>query len=122
MTATPLAMAQPVVTGAPFPIQVLVKPDEELENITWYLNATDSHYHIKGLVKNILPETTDGIIISINFNYRSTGAYLHRDRGSGGELLPTGGIAPGAILRFDMDTGYNVSQTNQFQYIAGIME
>jgi hypothetical protein len=122
MTATPLAMAQPVVTGAPFPIQVLVKPDKELENITWYLNATDSQYHIKGSVKNILPETPDGIIISINFNYRTTGAYLHRGRGSDGELLPTGGIAPGAILRFDMDTGYNVSQMNQFQYIAGIME
>lgn len=115
-------MAQPVVTGAPFPIQILVKPDKALSNLIWYFNATDSHYHIKGLVKNLLPEPRDGINVLINFNDRTTGAYLHSDRGSGGELTPTGGIAPGAILPFDLDTGYNASQANQFQYVAGIME
>ena len=116
------AFAQPVVRGAPFPIQVLVKPEKELSNMTWYLNTTDSHYHIKGLVKNMLPETTDGIDIGINFNDRTTGAYLHSDKGSNGELIPSGGIAPGAILPFDLDTGYNASQTNQFKYIEGIKE
>jgi hypothetical protein len=51
-----------------------------------------------------------------------TGAYLHSDSGSGGELVPTGGIAPGAILPFDIDTGYNASQAYQFRYMEGMME
>jgi hypothetical protein len=51
-----------------------------------------------------------------------TGAYLHSDSGSGGELVPTGGIVPGAILPFDIDTGYNTSQAYQFRYMEGMME
>ena len=47
-----LAMAQPVVTGALFPRRILVKDDRAFLSITWYLNATDSYYHIKGLAKN----------------------------------------------------------------------
>jgi hypothetical protein len=31
-----------------------------------------------------------------------TGAYLHSDSGSGGELVPNGGIVPGAILFFPL--------------------
>jgi hypothetical protein len=101
---------------------ILVKDERAFLSITWYLNATDSHYHIKGLVKNTLSENRDGIKISINFNDRTTAAYLHSDSGSGGELVPTGGIAPGAILPFDIDTGYNASQSYQFQHMVGIME
>lgn len=117
-----LAMAQPVVTGALFPRRILVKDDRAFLSITWYLNATDSYYHIKGLAKNTLSENRNGINISINFNDRTTGAYLHSDSGSGGELVPTGGIAASAILPFDMDTGYNASQSYQFQHMEGIME
>ncbi len=115
-------MAQPVVTGALFPRRILVKDDRAFLSITWYLNATDSHYHINRLVKNTLSENRDGINISINFNDRTTGAYLHSNSGFGGELVPTGGIAPSAILPFDMDAGHNASQSYQFQHMEGIME
>jgi hypothetical protein len=56
-----LAMAQPVVTGALFTRRVLVKDDRAFLSITWYLNATDSYYYIKGLAKNTLSEDRDGI-------------------------------------------------------------
>jgi hypothetical protein len=117
-----LAMAQPVVTGALFTRRILVKDDRTLSSITWYLNATDSCYHIKGLAKNTLSENRDGIYISINFYDRTTGAYLHGESGSGGEPVPTRGIAPGAIPPFDMDTWYDASQSYQFHHMVGIIE
>jgi hypothetical protein len=110
-----------IAQAIPLPMEINPNDnDVSFANISFYLNATDHHYHLKGLVKNILPENTDMIIVSVSFSDRATGSSLHSasdtiDRSS------TGGIAPNAILPFDIDTGYNATQTYQFQYMSALI-
>ena len=115
--ATTHSMAQTI------PIQIEINPDSNdvaFANISFYLNATDHHYHLKGLVKNILPENTDIIIVSVSFSDRATGSSLHSASDDIDRSL-TGGIAPNVILPFDIDTGYNASQAYQFQYMKALI-
>jgi hypothetical protein len=93
----------------PLPREILAKSDKQLGNITWYLNTTDSHYHVKGLVKNILPENTDSIIVVLGFFDQTTGNPLHHASVSIDRSL-TGGIVSNAILSFDIYTGYIAGQ------------
>jgi hypothetical protein len=86
-----------------------------IANFMFYLNDTDNHYHLKGLVKNILPESRDSMSIMIDFQNQSTGTSVHS------VFYHNGPIAPNAIATFDIDTGYNATQANQFQYMKALI-
>ena len=42
-------------------------------NFMFYLNATDNHYHSKGLIETILPESRNSMSIMIDIQDLSTG-------------------------------------------------
>jgi hypothetical protein len=110
--ATNHAMAQ---TAPNIPIEVgNGVRDVAYANISLYLNTTDGHYHLKGLVKNLLPETKDDILVFVSFVDRSTGTLLRDVSGT-----VNGPIAPNAVVPFDVDTGYNTTRANEFQYMKG---
>lgn len=85
----------------------------EFSNAVFYINASDGHYHLKVLVKNMLPETiSDTIGMTIDFKDKSTGAtiksfYTTIDRT----------IDPGQAIPFDVDSGYTSAQSNQLQFM-----
>lgn len=84
---------------------------------TLYLNATDSHYHLKGLVQNILQVTVDSISLYTTFQERSTGTQVH--------TVPTifinGPIKPNQTVGFDIDTGYTASQVGELQHLKAMI-
>lgn len=78
------------------------------------MNASDGHYHLKGLAKNTLPETrSNSIFMSIDLRDRATdttvkslsGTYINEP------------IDPGQSAPFDIDTGYTAAQGNQFHFM-----
>jgi hypothetical protein len=107
--ATNHSMAQTAPT-MPIEINPYTK-DMAFANLMFYLNSTDNHYHLKGLVKNILPESRDSMSIMINFQDQSTGTSLHT------VFYHHGPIDSNAITAFDVDTGYNTTQAYQFRYM-----
>lgn len=84
----------------------------KVNNASMYLNTTDSHYHVKGTVTNILHETTDVSNVAGIFFDKTTNTMLK----SGNDLIYTP-IDPGMTVGFDFDTGYTAAQANQFQYM-----
>ncbi|MRN60485.1 MAG: hypothetical protein FIO03_00305 [Nitrosopumilales archaeon] len=74
-------------------------------NMTFYLNSTNSHYHLKGLIKDILPESRGFISVMIDFRNQSTVTSVH-------SILYTlhGPIDSNTTVPFDIDTGYTQAQ------------
>jgi hypothetical protein len=122
----PLAMAQPqgwisgFVKGAPpMPIDVELKNANVIfRSALWYLNATDDHFHVKGLVENTVPRAAS-VVVALNFHDNATGTTL----ATGGIFSygPPSGIAANVTIPFDINTGYNASSTNEFKTLGGDM-
>lgn len=88
-------------------------------NMGFYFNTTDSHYHLKGLVQNTLHVTVDSLSIVLTFEDKSTGNPAHSAYWS----TPIGSapINPSQRVAFDIDTGYTQAQVNQFQYLKAMI-
>jgi|SRR5713101_2670220 len=117
--ALPQGWISGFVKGAPMRIDVKVKSDNIIfESATWYLNATDRHFHVKGLVENIVPRVAL-VLVGLDFFDNATGTRL----ATGGSFSyePSSGVAANITVPFDMDTGYNASDTHEFQHIDGDM-
>jgi hypothetical protein len=84
-----------------------------VSNVMLYLNSTDGHYHLKGMLKNTLPETRSGFeSILVNFDDKATNSTVDSESGS---INVT--IDPGTSVPFDIPTMYTVKQANQFQFM-----
>jgi hypothetical protein len=82
-------------------------------NVVVYFNSSDGHYHLKGLAKNMLPETrSNSVYLSIDFQDKSTGTTV---KSVSGNL--NGPIEPGQTVPFDVDTYYTIAQGNQLQFV-----
>jgi hypothetical protein len=75
-----------------------------------YLNTTDSHYHVRGTITNMLHESKDISTVTGLFTNKSTGSLLNNT------------IAPiithldsGKTIGYDIDTGYTPAQLAQFK-------
>lgn len=75
-----------------------------------YLNTTDSHYHARGTVTNMLHESKDISTVTGAFTNKSTGHLLSSVAG-----LITTPIGPGKTVGYDFDTGYTPAQLAQFR-------
>jgi hypothetical protein len=120
------AIAQPqgwisgLVRNAPMSIDVKIHSANIIfQNATWYLNATDHNYHVKGFVENTVPRAAL-ILVMLSFNDNATGTRL----ATGGSFSyePPGGVAANVTIPFDINTGYNASDAHEFQHIDGDME
>ena len=75
-----------------------------------YLNTTDSHYHVRGTVMNMLHASKDISTVTGVFTNKSTGHLLRSV--SGAITTP---IGPGKTVGYDFDTGYTPAQLAQFR-------
>ena len=75
-----------------------------------YLNTTDSHYHVRGTVMNMLHESKDISTVTGVFTNKSTGHLLSSVVGP--ITIP---IGPGKTVGYDFDTGYTPAQLAQFR-------
>ena len=88
-----------------------------VSNVTLYLNNTDGHYHLKGILKNTLPETRNGFeSILVSFEDKATNSTVDTESGSINTTLD-----PGSTVPFDIATMYTTRQANQFQFIKATM-
>ncbi|MGB7953944.1 MAG: hypothetical protein WCF23_08175 [Candidatus Nitrosopolaris sp.] len=109
-----------VKPGLPIlPMAILVggsHPNDFVGNITFFINSTDGHYHLKGIVRNILPETTTIPSPGIEFYDKAT----QRDVGGVSSGCCNTKVSPGTMEHFDIDTGYNITMAaKEFQYMYG---
>jgi hypothetical protein len=86
--------------------------DSKFSDMILYLNGTDSHYHLRGLIKNILPETRDNMVMAIMMNDKTTGALIHTM-----DKSIFGTIKPNDVRPFDIDVGYNSTQADELSRI-----
>jgi hypothetical protein len=75
-----------------------------------YLNTTDSHYHVRGTVTNMLHEAKNISTVTGLFTNKSTGSLL------GNAIAPIiTNIGPGKTVSYDVDTGYTSANSTQFK-------
>jgi hypothetical protein len=74
-----------------------------------YLNTTDGHYHVTGIIKNIVDETIDDTSVFGTFVDKATNTLL---KSIGPITLKS--LDPGQSTIFDIDTGYMPKQANKF--------
>jgi hypothetical protein len=82
-------------------------------NVVVYFNSSDGHYHLKGLAKNMLPETrSNSIHMTIDIQDKSTGTTVKTLNGN-----LNAPIDPGQVVPFDVDIGYTAAQGNQLPFV-----
>jgi hypothetical protein len=121
-----LAMAPPpqgwvsdLIKGAPMHTEVEIKNGNIIfQNATWYLNTTDHNYHVKGFVKNTVPRAAL-VLVTLDFFDNATGTRLAT--GGSFSYAPIGGVAANITIPFDINTGYNASDTKEFKTIKGLL-
>jgi hypothetical protein len=108
LTANATVIINGVKPGLPILPMTIGDPSNALVgNITFFINATDGHYHLKGMVRNTLPETTTIPSPGIEFYDKGTG----RDIGGvSSACCGTLHVAPGTVEHWDVDTGYNITK------------
>ena len=87
----------------------IVPPSTHISNAYMYLNTTDRHYHITGIIKNIVDETIDDTSVFGTFFDMATSTLL---KSIGPITLES--LDPGQSTTFDIDTGYTSKQANKF--------
>jgi hypothetical protein len=109
---TQVALASDNVVRIPIDVNEFSK-GWSVSNVTLYLNSSDGHYHMKGILKNTLPETRNGFeSILVSFEDRATNSTVDTESGSINTTLD-----PGASVAFDIGTMYTLKQANQFQFM-----
>lgn len=87
----------------------MIPPTTKISNVTLSLNSTDHKYHLNGKITNIINETISNPIIAATFEDKVTNIPLRSLPG----FVST--LNPGQTLNFDINSGYNMSQANQFK-------
>jgi len=77
-----------------------------------YLNTTDGHYHVTGIIKNIIDETIDDTSVFGTFFDMAAHTFL---RSIGPITLKS--LDPGQSTTFDIDTCYTSKQANQLRHM-----
>ena len=89
-----------------------------VSNLIFYSNSTDKAVHLKGLLKSILHETISGSsTIALTFRDKSTDTVLKPDV----YTFIDKPVATGAIIPFDINTGYSPKNANQFPFIRALL-
>lgn len=87
----------------------IIHPSTNISNAYMYLNTTDGHYHVTGIIKNIIDETIDDTSVFGTFFDMATNTLL-KNIGP----ITLNSLDPGQSTTFDIDTGYTPKQANKF--------
>jgi hypothetical protein len=85
-------------------------------NIIFYINPADGDYHLKGVKRNVLPETVDIPAVVVSLYDQASGRLM----ASATDSSPATRVAPGALEHFDIDMWYNATTADkEFKYMYG---
>lgn len=87
----------------------------DFNDVILYLNSSDGHYHLKGVVTNTLHETRDnqtGIVII----FRDEGDFAFDNTKTINAYID-GPIDPRKSIPFEIDSGYIAAQADQMQHL-----
>ena len=87
-------------------------------NLVFYLNSTDNHYHLKGLVKNISHLSVGYIDVQLSFQDKQSGVI---ENDSKSDFFVVGPINPTVTRPFDITTGITAGQDIQFQPLKAVI-
>jgi hypothetical protein len=87
----------------------IIPHSTNISNAYMYLNTTDGHYHVTGIIKNIIDETIDDTSVFGTFFDLATNTLI---KSIGPITLKS--LDPGQSTTFDIDTGYTPKQANKF--------
>lgn len=114
---SPTEVINEVKPGLPT-LPITVKDDNHalVGNIIFFINSADGHYHLTGVKRNVLPETTAIPFVGVGFMDKASGRTID----SAGDNVSNTDVAPGGTQHFDIDTGYNVTRAaKEFKYMYG---
>jgi hypothetical protein len=114
---SPTQIINGVKPGLPI-LPLTIKDDNHalVGNIIFFINSTDGDYHLKGVKRNVLPETVDIPSVMVFFNDQTSGRIID----SASDSSPSNRVAPGGSQHWDIDTGYNVTRAEkEFKYMNG---
>jgi len=114
---SPTVIINAVKPGLPIlPLTIKDSNHALVGNIIFFINSTDGHYHLKGVKRNVLPETVVIPSVWIWFSDQASDRLID----SATDTSSYARVAPGALEHFDIDTGYNVTRAAQeFKYMNG---
>jgi len=90
-----------------------------VSNMTFFLNHTDDHYHLKGLVKNISHLSVGYIDVQLSFQDKQSGVIENESKS---DFFVVGPIEPTVTRPFDITTGITAGQGNQFQHLKAVVK
>ena len=86
--------------------------------MTFLLNHTDGHYHLKGVVKSISHLSVGYIDVQLSFQDKQSGVI---ENDSKSDFFVVGPINPTVTRPFDITTGITAGQDNQFQHLKAVI-
>jgi hypothetical protein len=89
-----------------------------VSNMTFFLNHTDSHYHLNGLAKNISHLSMGYIDVQFNFQDKRSGVI---ENDSKSDFFVVGPIDPRVARPFDITTGFTPEQNILFQHLNAVV-
>jgi hypothetical protein len=89
-----------------------------VSNMTFFLNHTDGHYHLNGLVKNISHLSVGNIDVQLSFQDKQRGVIENDSKSAFFVVDP---IDPGVARPFDITTGFTPGQSNLFQHLKALV-
>jgi hypothetical protein len=89
-----------------------------VSNMTFILNHTDGHYHLKGVVKNISHLSVGHIDVQLSFQDKQSGVI---ENDSKSDFFVVGPIDPTVTRPFDITTGITAGLGNQFQHLKAVV-
>ena len=89
-----------------------------VSNMTFFLNHTDGHYHLNGLVKNTSHLSVGYIDVQLSFQDKQSGVIENDSKSA---FFVVGPIDPGVARPFDITTGFTPGQSNLFQHLKALV-
>jgi hypothetical protein len=86
--------------------------------MTFFLNHTDGHYHLKGVVKSISHLSVGYIDVQLSFQDKQSGV---SENDSKSDFFVVGTINPTVTRPFDITTGITTGQDNQLQHLKAVI-
>lgn len=86
--------------------------------MTFFLNHTDGHYHLNGLVKNISHLSMGYIDVQLSFQDKQSGVI---ENDSKSDFFVVGPIDPTVARPFDITTGFTSEQRILFQHLKAVV-
>ena len=89
-----------------------------VSNMKFFLNHTDGHYHLKGLVKNVSHLSVGYTDVQLSFQVKQSGVIENESKS---DFFVVGPIDPTVTRPFDISTGITAGQDNQVQHLKAVI-